>query len=138
MCYYLMHFLCVVWMFGSQACVNVVQGKIATESFSRELKDKHGLFSDEQKPEDSYAEAFKETFALAVGVVGQLTGLGRSIDETKEPSLEGNITSWRDILHSYVMNLQMDHVCDAGENLSVLVVCSFALCLSSYCMFLLL
>ncbi|KAM3408334.1 hypothetical protein ACQJBY_001473 [Aegilops geniculata] len=97
------------------------KGKIATESFSRELKDKHGLFSDEQKPEDAYAEAFKETFALAVGVVGQLTGLGRSIDETKEPSLEGNITSWKDILHSYVMNLQMDHVCDAGENLSVLV-----------------
>uniref|UniRef100_M8BCY6 Midasin n=1 Tax=Aegilops tauschii TaxID=37682 RepID=M8BCY6_AEGTA len=96
-------------------------GKIATESFSRELKDKHGLFSDEQKPEDSYTEAFKETFALAVSVVGQLTGLGRSIDETKEPSLEGNITSWKDILHSYVMNLQMDHVCDAGENLSVLV-----------------
>uniref|UniRef100_A0A452YC11 Midasin n=3 Tax=Aegilops tauschii subsp. strangulata TaxID=200361 RepID=A0A452YC11_AEGTS len=97
------------------------KGKIATESFSRELKDKHGLFSDEQKPEDSYTEAFKETFALAVSVVGQLTGLGRSIDETKEPSLEGNITSWKDILHSYVMNLQMDHVCDAGENLSVLV-----------------
>ncbi|VAH03975.1 unnamed protein product [Triticum turgidum subsp. durum] len=97
------------------------KGKIATESFSRELKDKHGLFSDEQKPEDSYTEAFKETFALAVGVVGQLTGLGRSVDETKEPSLEGNITSWKDILHSYVMNLQMDHVCDAGENLSVLV-----------------
>ncbi|KAI5016290.1 hypothetical protein ZWY2020_006141 [Hordeum vulgare] len=95
--------------------------KMATESFSRELKDSHGLFSDEQKPEDSYTKAFKETFALAVGVVGQLTGLGRSIDETKEPLLEGNITSWKDILHSYVMNLQMDHVCDAGENLSVLV-----------------
>ncbi|CAM0956904.1 unnamed protein product [Alopecurus aequalis] len=98
------------------------KGKIATVSFSREVdKNTHGLFSDEQKPEESYAEAFKETFTLAASVVGQLTGLGISTDGSKESSLEGNITSWKDILHSYVMNLQMDHICDAGEKLSVLV-----------------
>uniref|UniRef100_A0ACD5ZCK1 Uncharacterized protein n=1 Tax=Avena sativa TaxID=4498 RepID=A0ACD5ZCK1_AVESA len=96
--------------------------KIATVGFSREVdKDKHGLLSDEQNSEDSYTEAFKETFTLAVSVVGQLTGLGISTDGTKESSLEGNITSWKDILHSYAMNLQMDQVCDAGEKLSVLV-----------------
>ncbi|XP_071685110.1 midasin isoform X2 [Lolium perenne] len=92
------------------------KGKIAAASFSREA-----VFSDEQKPEESYTEAFKETFTLALSVVEQLTGLGVSTDGTKESSLEGNITSWKDILHSYVMNLQMDHVRDAGEKLSVLV-----------------
>jgi midasin len=97
----------------------MLQGKIAAASFSREA-----VFSDEQKPEESYTEAFKETFTLALSVVEQLTGLGVSTDGTKESSLEGNITSWEDILHSYVMNLQMDHVRDAGEKLSVLVVCS--------------
>jgi hypothetical protein len=102
----------------------MLQGKIATVSISREVdKDKHGLLSDEQNPEESYTEAYKETFTLAVSVVGQLTGLGISTDGTKESTLEGNITSWKDVMHSYVMNLQMDHVCDAGEKLSVLVVC---------------
>ncbi|KQJ96949.1 midasin [Brachypodium distachyon] len=98
------------------------KGKIATESFSREVdQDKHGLFSDEQKLEGSYTKALKEIFTLAIGVVGQLTDLRISTNGTKESSLEGNITSWKDILDSYVMNLQMDHVCVAGKNLSVLV-----------------
>ena len=102
----------------------MLQGKITTASFSREVENDKHVLSDEQKPEESYTEAFKETFTLAVSVVGQLTGLEISTDGTKESSLDGNITSWKDILHSYVMSLQMDRVCDAGEKLSVLVVCS--------------
>uniref|UniRef100_A0ACD5WZY3 Uncharacterized protein n=1 Tax=Avena sativa TaxID=4498 RepID=A0ACD5WZY3_AVESA len=98
------------------------EGKITTVGFSREVdKDKHGLLSDEQNPEESYTAAFKEIFTLAVSVVRQLTGIGISTDGAKESSLEGNITSWKDILHSYAMTLQMDQVCDAGEKLSVLV-----------------
>jgi hypothetical protein len=63
----------------------------------------------------SYAEAFKETSTLAISVLGQLIDPWLSNDGTKGSSLKRNITSSKDILCSYVMNLQMDHVCDAAE-----------------------
>lgn len=98
------------------------KGKIATQSLSREVdEDKRRLRSDVlQKLEGSYAEAFNETFKLAIGVVGKLTDLGISTNGTKDSS-EGNITLWKDILQSYVTNLKMDRVCDASEKLSTLV-----------------
>lgn len=120
------HFFCVVWIFGAHTCILLLQGKIATQSLSREVdEDKRRLRSDVlQKLEGSYAEAFNETFKLAIGVVGKLTDLGISTNGTKDSS-EGNITLWKDILQSYVTNLKMDRVCDASEKLSTLVVCSF-------------
>uniref|UniRef100_A0A0E0QZY3 Midasin n=1 Tax=Oryza rufipogon TaxID=4529 RepID=A0A0E0QZY3_ORYRU len=84
-------------------------------------EDKHMLSSDVlHNLEASYAEAFKEIFSLAVGVVGKLTDQGISTDGTHD-SLEGNITLWKDILQTYVMNLQMGHLFDASKKLTVSV-----------------
>uniref|UniRef100_A0A0D3HEC5 Midasin n=1 Tax=Oryza barthii TaxID=65489 RepID=A0A0D3HEC5_9ORYZ len=84
-------------------------------------EDKHMLSSDVlYNLEASYAEAFKEIFSLAVGVVGKLTDQGISTDGTHD-SLEGNITLWKDILQTYVMNLQMGHLFDASKKLTVSV-----------------
>uniref|UniRef100_A0A0E0EYL5 Midasin n=1 Tax=Oryza meridionalis TaxID=40149 RepID=A0A0E0EYL5_9ORYZ len=84
-------------------------------------EDKHMLSSDVlHNLEASYAEALKEIFSLAVGVVGKLTDQGISTDGTHD-SLEGNITLWKDILQTYVMNLQMGHLFDASKKLTVSV-----------------
>ncbi|KAF0928097.1 hypothetical protein E2562_037875 [Oryza meyeriana var. granulata] len=98
------------------------KGNLSMAILSREVdEDKHVLSSDVlHNLEASYAEAFKEIFSLAIGVVGKLTDLGISTDGTRD-SLEGNITLWKDIMQTYVMNLQLVHLCDAGKKLTVSV-----------------
>ncbi|KAG8091817.1 hypothetical protein GUJ93_ZPchr0012g21118 [Zizania palustris] len=98
------------------------KGSLSMVSLSKEAdEDKHMLCSDVlQKLEGSYTEAFKEIFSLAIGVVGKLTDLGISTDGTQDPS-ERKITFWKDILQSYAMNLQMEHLCDASKRLAVSV-----------------
>ncbi|GJN20772.1 hypothetical protein PR202_gb08190 [Eleusine coracana subsp. coracana] len=84
-------------------------------------EDDHRLCSNVlQMLEASYAEILKETFLLAVGVVGKLTDLERS-NAGEEISSVGTITSWKDILQSYAVNLKLDHICDASEKLCSIV-----------------
>lgn len=111
----------------------LLQGNSPMAILSRKVdEDKHMLSSDVlHNLEASYAEAFKEIFSLAVGVVGKLTDQGISTDGTHD-SLEGNITLWKDILQTYVMNLQMGHLFDASKKLTVSVVCPFTFSASSF------
>lgn len=74
--------------------------------------------------EASYAEFLKETFVLAVGVVGKITDVETSNTGDAISSV-GTITSWKDILQPYAVNLKLDHICDASAKLCSIVVSSF-------------
>uniref|UniRef100_A0A0D9XKA7 Midasin n=1 Tax=Leersia perrieri TaxID=77586 RepID=A0A0D9XKA7_9ORYZ len=94
---------------------------LAMAILSREVEDKHMLSSDVlHNLEASYAETFKEILSLAIGIVGKLTDLGIPTDGNHD-SLEGNITLWKNILQTYVTNLQMGHLCDGVKKLTVSV-----------------
>ncbi|KAL6643149.1 hypothetical protein ACP70R_021330 [Stipagrostis hirtigluma subsp. patula] len=96
------------------------KGKRATEN-SREVDEHNHRSSDVlQKLEASCADILKETLMIAVDVVRKLTDLEISNDGA-EDSPVGTITSWKDTLQSYVMNLKLDHLCDAGEKLCTIV-----------------
>ncbi|XP_062201313.1 midasin-like isoform X2 [Phragmites australis] len=97
------------------------KAKRAMENPREVNDDDHRLCSDVlQQPEASYAEVLKETFMLAVGVVGKLTDLEISNNGGENSPVE-SITSWKDILQSYFVNLKLDHICDASEKLCIIV-----------------
>uniref|UniRef100_J3N351 Midasin n=1 Tax=Oryza brachyantha TaxID=4533 RepID=J3N351_ORYBR len=100
----------------------LMKGGLSMAILSREVdEDKHILSSGVQHDlEASYAEAFNEIFSLAIGVVGKLADRGISTDGTHD-SWEGNITLWKDILQTYVMNLEICHLCDSSKKLTVSV-----------------
>lgn len=103
----------------------------------REVEDNHGICSDVlPELESSYEGILKETFMLVVGVLGKLTDL-EICNNGAEDSVEGTITSWKDVLQSYTMNLKLNHICDASEKLHTRVVCSFTFCTLSFHMFVL-
>jgi midasin len=100
------------------------KGKMAMEN-PREVEDNHGICSDVlPELEASYEGILEETFMLAVSVLGKLTEL-EICNNGAEDSLEGTITSWKDVFQSYTMNLKLSHICDASEKLCIRVVCSF-------------
>ncbi|KAJ1295332.1 hypothetical protein BS78_01G216000 [Paspalum vaginatum] len=70
--------------------------------------------------EASYAKFLKETFMVAVGVVGELTAHEVCNDGAGDSPV-GSITSWQDTLQTFITNLKLDHICDAGEKLCILV-----------------
>jgi midasin len=93
----------------------------------REVENSHRICSDVlPELEGSYEGILKETFMLAVGVLGKLTDF-EICNNGAEESPVGTITSWKDVLQSYTVNLKLDHICDASEKLCITVVCSFTL-----------
>lgn len=98
----------------------------------RKVEDNHGICSDVlPELEASYEGILKETFMIAVGVLGKLTNL-EICNNGAEDSLEGTITSWKDVLQSYTVNLKLNRICDASEKLHTRVVCSFTFCTLSF------
>ncbi|PVH31778.1 hypothetical protein PAHAL_9G230700 [Panicum hallii] len=96
------------------------KGKMAMEN-PREVEDNHGICSDVlPELEASYEGILEETFMLAVSVLGKLTDL-EICNNGAEDSLEGTITSWKDVFQSYTMNLKLSHICDASEKLCIRV-----------------
>ncbi|KAF8672677.1 hypothetical protein HU200_049372 [Digitaria exilis] len=92
------------------------KGKMAMEN-PRKVEDNHGICSDVlPELEASYEGILKEIFMIAVGVLGKLTDL-EICNNGAEDSLEGTITSWKDVLQSYTVNLKLNHICDASEKL---------------------
>lgn len=115
-------FTCDCWVLKY---VSLLQGKVAIGNTKEVNEEDHILCSDIlQTLEASYAEILKESFILAHGVVGNLTD-SESSNTGDEILSVGTITSWKDILQSYAVNLKLDHICDANEKLCSIVVCSF-------------
>ncbi|KAL6842329.1 hypothetical protein ACP4OV_027756 [Aristida adscensionis] len=97
------------------------KGKTVTKNSREVAQDNNTLCSDvPKKLEASYTDTWKETLLLAVGVVRTLTDL-KIPNDGAEDSPVGIITSWKDILQSYVRNLKLDNICDASEKLCILV-----------------
>ncbi|CAL4925261.1 unnamed protein product [Urochloa decumbens] len=95
------------------------KGKLAMEDPGT-VEDNHGICSDVlPELEASYEGILKQFFMLAVGVLGKLIDL--EICNEVEDSLEGTITSWKDVFQLYTMNLKLNHICDASEELCVRV-----------------
>ncbi|RCV42665.1 hypothetical protein SETIT_9G233700v2 [Setaria italica] len=96
------------------------KGKMAIEN-PREVEDDHKICSDIlPELEGSYEGILKETFMLAVGVLGKLTDF-EICNNGAEDSPVGTITSWKDVLQSYTVNLKLNHICDASEKLCITV-----------------
>ncbi|TVU30479.1 hypothetical protein EJB05_22106, partial [Eragrostis curvula] len=97
------------------------KGKVAIGNSKEIDEDDHRVCSNVlQTLEASYAEILKETFVLAVGVVGKLSELEISSNGDEDSSV-GTITSWKDVSQSYAVKLKLDHICDASEKLCTTV-----------------